>query len=94
MARALWNGEVIAESDSFKVVEDNIYFPVSAIRREFFKASPTTYECCWKGTAHYYTLLVKGAENADAAWYYPNPNPKAAEIKDHIAFWHDVTVER
>jgi uncharacterized protein (DUF427 family) len=94
MARAIWNGEVIAESDRFQVVEGNIYFPASAIRRELLQPSSTTSECWWKGTAHYYTLSVKGNENADAAWYYPDPKPAAAEIKDHIAFWRGVTIER
>ena len=56
--------------------------------------SATTTECSWKGTAHYYTVAVDGAENKDAAWYYPDPKAAAANIKDHIAFWRGVTVER
>ena len=34
-----------------------------------------------------------GEVNPDAAWYYPDPTEKAANIKDHIAFWKGVTVE-
>jgi uncharacterized protein (DUF427 family) len=60
----------------------------------FFKDSETTAICSWKGTAHYYTLAVNGAENADAAWYYPDPKPAASQIKDYVAFWRGVTVER
>jgi uncharacterized protein (DUF427 family) len=37
---------------------------------------------------------VDGASNPDAAWYYPAPKPAAAKIKDHVAFWHGVSVER
>ena len=94
MARALWNGKVVAESDRFELVEGNIYFPPGAVDRRFLKDSATTTECPWKGTAHYYTLAVEGAENPDAAWYYPAPKDAAANIKDHIAFWRGVTVER
>ncbi len=94
MARALWNGKVIAQSDRFELVEGNVYFPPDTVDRRYLKDSATTTECSWKGTAHYYTLAVEGAENEDAAWYYPSPKQEAAQIRDHIAFWRGVTVER
>jgi uncharacterized protein (DUF427 family) len=94
MARATWNGAVIAESDSFEVVEGNVYFPPGAVRREHFAESPTHTVCPWKGTASYYHVVVDGKENRDAAWYYPEPKAAAANIKDHVAFWRGVTVER
>ena len=94
MPRALWNGKVIAESDKFELVEGNVYFPPDAVRREFLKDSATHTVCPWKGTASYYTVEVDGKENKDGAWYYPDPKPAAANIKDHVAFWRGVQVER
>jgi len=94
MARAIWNGTVVAESDKFEVVEGNIYFPADKIKPEYFQPSETTTVCGWKGIANYYTLQVNGERNPDAAWYYADPTPAAAQIKDHIAFWHGVKVER
>jgi uncharacterized protein (DUF427 family) len=94
MARATWNGAVLAESDTYEMVEGNVYFPPQALRREHVKDSPTHTVCGWKGTASYYTVVVDGAENKDAAWYYPEPKTAAANIKDHVAFWRGVTVER
>ena len=94
MPRARWNGKILAESDRFEIVEGNVYFPPETIDKRYFKASPTTTECSWKGTAHYYTLAVDGAENKDAAWYYPDPKDAAANIKGYIAFWRGVSVER
>ena len=94
MPRAIWNGAVIAESEGFETVEGNVYFPPGALRMEHFRASPTHTVCPWKGTASYYTVVVDGKENPDAAWFYPDPLPAAAEIKDHVAFWHGVEVER
>lgn len=94
MPRALWKGKVIAESDSYETVEGNVYFPPGSIREEHFKPSPTHTVCPWKGTASYYSVVVDGDENRDAAWYYPDPKPAAANIKDHVAFWRGVTVER
>ena len=94
MAKAMWRGQILAESERFEIVEGNVYFPPATLHREFFKPSATTTICPWKGTAHYYTVAVDGAENPDAAWYYPDPKPAAARIRDHVAFWHGVTVER
>ena len=93
MPRAVWNGTVIAETETFETVEGNTYFPAASVKREYLSESDTTTVCGWKGTAHYYTLAVNGEENVDAAWYYPEPKPAAANIKDMIAFWRGVTVE-
>ena len=94
MAKATWNNQTIAESDTFEVVEGNIYFPSNAVKQEFLKQSSSSTHCPWKGDASYYTLVVDGQENPDAAWYYPEPFEKAANIKDHIAFWKGVVVEQ
>jgi uncharacterized protein (DUF427 family) len=94
MARASWNGATIAESDVFEVVEGNVYFPREAVRDEFLRPSATHTLCPWKGTASYFTLAVDGKENADAAWFYPDPKDAARNIAGHVAFWKGVQVER
>lgn len=91
--KAVWNGNVIAESDSTEVVEGNHYFPPESLKREFLKESDTTSTCPWKGLASYYDIVVDGETNAGAAWYYPAPKPDAAQIKDHVAFWKGVEVQ-
>jgi uncharacterized protein (DUF427 family) len=92
MVQATWNGVVIAESDSTVVVEGNHYFPASSVRQDFLQESSTTTICPWKGTAHYYSLVVEGSKNVDAVWYYPDPKPAAEEIRGRIAFWKGVQV--
>jgi len=94
MARAMWNGAVIAESDTFELVEGNVYFPRAAVNPAMLRDSGTTTVCGWKGTARYHDIVVEGRTNADAAWFYPDPKPAAANIRDHIAFWRGVTVEK
>ncbi len=93
MARATWNGVVLAESDQTQVVEGNHYFPPTSINKEYFKDSSYQSVCFWKGQASYFTLEVNGQTNADAAWYYPAPKDAASHIKDHVAFWRGVKVE-
>ena len=92
MAKATWNGTVVAESAHTEVVEGNHYFPPDTVKREYFKPSNTHTHCPWKGDASYYTLEVNGQQNADAAWFYPHPKDAAANIKDHVAFWKGVQV--
>ena len=94
MARATWNGAVLAESDETVVVEGNHYFPPEAVRREFLRDSSSHTTCYWKGLASYYDVVVDGEVNKDAAWYYPSPSDAAEKIKGYIAFWHGVKVEQ
>jgi uncharacterized protein (DUF427 family) len=93
VAKASWNGQVIAESDDTVVVEGNHYFPASSVVEGVLVPSDTTSVCPWKGTASYHSVQVAGDVNADAAWYYPQPKEAAAEIKDRVAFWKGVQVE-
>lgn len=90
--KAIYNGEIIAESNDTIVIEGNHYFPPSSLKKDFFKESGTHSTCPWKGLASYYRIEVNGMTNKDAAWFYPDPSEKAREIKDHVAFWKGVEV--
>jgi uncharacterized protein (DUF427 family) len=94
MAKAEWNGVTIAESNETVIVEGNHYFPRGSVNAAYLRPSSTTTHCGWKGTANYHSLNVNGAENRDAAWYYADPLPKAAQIKDRIAFWKGVKISQ
>ena len=89
---AIWNEQVIAHSDRTVVVEGNHYFPREDVDTSMLEKSPTTTVCPWKGTAHYCTIEIDGERNDDAAWYYPDPKPKAEHIRNRIAFWKGVEV--
>lgn len=92
--KAIWNGVVIAATDNYETVEGNVYFPPSSVNMQYAKASDTHTTCGWKGKASYYTLEVDGKQNKDAAWFYPSPLPAAAKIKDYVAFWKGVKIEK
>lgn len=92
--KAVWNGEVVAESDDTVVVEGNHYFPRESIANEFFEPSSRTSVCPWKGLAHCYSLNVGGKRNDDAAWFYDDPSVAAQNIKGRVAFWKGVEVHK
>jgi uncharacterized protein (DUF427 family) len=93
MAKAIWEGVVLADSDDIVTVEGNKYFPADAVHREYFKPSSQTTICPWKGTASYYDIEVNGKTNAAAAWYYAQPKAAASQIRGRVAFWKGVRVE-
>jgi uncharacterized protein (DUF427 family) len=92
MPKAMWNGQVLAESDRTVMVEGNHYFPPETIDPKYFAESESHTVCPWKGTASYYNIQVRGEVNHDAAWYYPRPSEAAKIIKDYVAFWRGVEV--
>jgi len=94
MAKATWNGAVLAESDTYETVEGNVYFPPTALKKEHLKDSATHTVCGWKGTASYYDVEVDGQVNKDAAWYYPETKEAAENIRGYVAFWKGVKVEK
>lgn len=93
MAKAIWNGEVLAESDMTIRLEGNVYFPADSINPEYFAENSKHTTCPWKGAASYYDITVEGKTNPSAAWTYPDPSQAAQEIKDYVAFWRGVQVE-
>ncbi|MEO0407224.1 MAG: DUF427 domain-containing protein [Cyanobacteria bacterium P01_A01_bin.135] len=93
MPKAIWNGAVVAESDRVETVEGNAYFPPDALNMDYFQPSDTHTTCPWKGTASYYSLVVDGKTNKDAAWVYPDPKDAAKNIEGYVAFWRGVQVE-
>ncbi len=90
--KAIWNDAIVAESDETIVVEGNHYFPLHSVNSSLLKKSATTSVCPWKGTANYYSLVVEGETNKDAAWYYAEPKDAAKKIRGYIAFWKGVLI--
>ena len=90
--KAIWNNTILADSEETVVVEGNHYFPVSALKKSYFRESSTHTTCPWKGRASYYDVIVGSDVNKDAAWYYPEPSDAARQIKDRVAFWKGVQV--
>ena len=90
--KAIWNGQVIAESNNTIVIEGNHYFPSTSIQKEYFHPSDHHTTCPWKGVASYYDVKVNGDTNKEAAWFYPETSALAKGIKSYVAFWNGVEV--
>lgn len=94
MARAIWNGSVVAESDDAISIEGYTYFPRESVHWKLLEPSDHRSTCPWKGEANYYSVNVGGTVNPDAAWEYRTPKPGAEAVSGRVAFWRGVAVER
>lgn len=92
LVQARWNGAVIAEADDVVIVDGYHYFPGDRVRMEHLQESDAITKCAWKGTAHYFDVIVAGKRNVNAAWHYPAPMPRASHVDGRIAFWKGVEV--
>lgn len=95
--KAIWNSQVIAESDKTISIEGNQYFPPDSIKKEFFKESDFQTRCHWKGNASYFDVEVNGETNKNAAWYYPEPldgsiEKVGSDFTNYLGFWNGVQV--
>jgi uncharacterized protein (DUF427 family) len=92
MMKAIWNGEVIAESHETVVLEGTHYFPRASLVGEYFSENGKSSSCPWKGVANYYDVTVNGDKNSGAAWCYATAKEKAKQIEGRVAFWGGIQV--
>lgn len=93
MARAIFDGVVLAESDDVKVVEGMTYFPVGSVNMDKLIDSGVSSRCFWKGKATYWHVTGDTDIADNAAFMYERPWPLARRVvSDRIAFWRGVEV--
>ncbi len=85
-------GVVLADTRAaWRVLETSqppaYYLPPADVATEHLRASDRRSSCEWKGVASYHDVVVDGVVSPDAAWSYPRPTERFAEIRDHLAFY-------
>jgi uncharacterized protein (DUF427 family) len=92
--KAIWQGQVIAESDRTLEVDGYRYFPRESVRMELLRAAPKTprdLEC--PHGVQFYDVAAAGRRSERAAWSYEAPRAKMQPVDHWIGFWNDVTIE-
>jgi uncharacterized protein (DUF427 family) len=63
------------------------YLPLDDTRRDLLRAAEGASFCEWKGAAAYVDVVVVDRIALQAGWYYPEPSPAYAPLRDHVAFY-------
>lgn len=83
--------EIASTTAAWRVLETSqppaFYLPRCDISSDALQEAEGQSFCEWKGVASYLNIVTGSAVSPSAAWYYPNPNPEFAAIKDHVAFY-------
>jgi uncharacterized protein (DUF427 family) len=94
--KIIFNGETLAESDrAYRVLETShppvYYIPPEDIQMQYLQqTSPQRSFCEWKGVAGYYSVKVADKQANNVGWFYSDPTPEFAEIKDYVAFYPEM----
>ena len=89
----IFDGITIADSyDTYRVLETShppvYYIPPKDLKMEYLQQTSNKQSFCeWKGVANYYTLQVRDKQVVNAGWFYTNPTPEFAPIKNYVAFY-------
>jgi uncharacterized protein (DUF427 family) len=86
------NGVILADTHHGKRVLETshppvYYIPPTDIQMDYLHLTRRSTFCEWKGSAGYYTVKVGDRIAENAAWFYANPTPQFAELKDYVAFY-------
>jgi len=91
--KAIWHGQVIAESDRTLEVDGYRYFPRETVRTDLLRVSPKTQSdlACPHGV-QFYDVAEGDARSQRAAWSYESPRASMKQVAHWIGFWEDVEI--
>jgi uncharacterized protein (DUF427 family) len=92
--KAIWRGQIIAESDRTLEVDGYRYFPREAVRMDLLRPAPKTQRdlACPHGV-QFYDVAEGGVRSERAAWSYEAPRTPMKQVEHWIGFWEDVEIE-
>jgi uncharacterized protein (DUF427 family) len=88
------DGTVVAESHQARVLFETglpprYYLPLTDLRMDLLRPSPTRTHCPYKGTATHWSLVLDGTEHPDLVWMYRTPLPESQKIAGLACFYNE-----
>ncbi len=92
--RVWLEGELLAETRrALMLLETGLppryYIPAADVDMSRLEPSDTHTRCPYKGVASYYSVRVNDTLHEDRVWYYPDPLPEAARVRELLAFYNE-----
>jgi uncharacterized protein (DUF427 family) len=92
--RVVLGGETVAESQRPCLLFETgfptrYYLKPEDVRADLLQPSDKVTACPYKGEAHYNSARVGDALHENIVWYYPEPIPECAKIKDLLCFFNE-----
>jgi uncharacterized protein (DUF427 family) len=91
--KAIWRGQLIAESDRTLEVGGYRYFPRESVRMELLQRvskNASDLEC--PHGVQFYDLTKGSVRSERAAWSYEAPKSSMQQVHNWIGFWEDVEI--
>jgi uncharacterized protein (DUF427 family) len=90
--RVIFGGRTIADTyRGLRVLETShpptYYIPREDVAPDVLEPSDGVTFCEFKGRAHYFDVVSGGSRAARAAWIYPTPGQRYAELANAVAFY-------
>ncbi len=91
--RAIWQGEVLADSDATRRVDGYDYFPRDAVRMALLETTPRTADDldCPHGV-QFFDVVVGDERGARLAWSYEAPRGAMEAVEGWVGFWGEVEI--
>ena len=92
--KAMWRGQVIADSNRTLEVDGYRYFPRETVRMDLLQLTPKTQSdlACPHGV-QFYDLAADRARSERAAWSDEAPRAAMKQVDHWIGFWNDVEIK-
>jgi uncharacterized protein (DUF427 family) len=92
--KALWQGQVIADSDQTIEVGGYHYFPRESVRMDLLRpADKTQSDLACPNGVRFYDVEQAASRSERAAWSYEAPRASMKQVDHYIGFWGEVVVQ-
>jgi uncharacterized protein (DUF427 family) len=88
------DGQLLADSHHPRILFETglpprYYLPLTDLRLDLLRPSPTRTQCPYKGTATYWHLSIRDMDYPDIVWCYRTPLPESQKIAGLACFYNE-----
>ena len=90
--KAIWDDVVVAESDDVVQIDEEYFFPLSALKPQYLRLSSDQAVLPTGRQASCFSLKRGNRTSRNAVWYFDHPNCAPRDIFGRVVFRNDVRI--